>query len=283
MTPSVGQEREHIAVGKCRRWKVSGQALEADHLSCSVAWSSNYKGALSPPIETQKGTRPKPLYSTLYFHSFSSDGHIHFATSSSLPTLPIYIKTYIYMYIYIYMSPRKPADSLAHNRLCSLMTNRQRRTHITSLRMPFFTSTTLLNPDEKAHPLFPTVYRVPAMPTSPHTRTLYIMLAYHFILRTHVAPISTSPLPATLCPLYLHTHIYIYFFTYPTHCLAHEPPPPSLLNTPPASAPHFLRDALFHLQIPPEPGQKRAPPPDLCLLLSIYIYPQCGCDVNFAP
>ena len=60
------------------------------------------------------------------------------------------------------------------------------------------------------------------MPTSPHERTLYIMLAYQFILRAHVAPISTSPLPAALCPLYL--HIYIYIFTYPTHSLAHEPP-----------------------------------------------------------
>ena len=31
-------------------------------------------------------------------------------------------------------------------------------------------------------------------------------------------------------------------------------------NTPPASAPHFLRGALFHLQIPPELGRKGAPP-----------------------
>ena len=32
-------------------------------------------------------------------------------------------------------------------------------------------------------------------------------------------------------------------------------------NTPPASAPRFLRGALFHLQIPPGPGRKGAPPP----------------------
>ena len=57
------------------------------------------------------------------------------------------------------------------------------------------------------------------------------MLAYHFILHTPVAPISTSPLPAALCPLYLYTHfINNYLLTYPTHCLAHEPPPPSLLT-----------------------------------------------------
>ena len=52
------------------------------------------------------------------------------------------------------------------------------------------------------------------------------MLAYHFILHTPVAPISTSPLPAALCPLYLctHTHIYIYV------CIS------LTRNTPPASA-----------------------------------------------
>ena len=32
-------------------------------------------------------------------------------------------------------------------------------------------------------------------------------------------------------------------------------------NTPPASAPHFLRGALFHLQLLPEPERKRAPRP----------------------
>ena len=32
-------------------------------------------------------------------------------------------------------------------------------------------------------------------------------------------------------------------------------------NTPPASAPHFLRGALFHLQLLPEPDRKGHPPP----------------------
>ena len=39
-------------------------------------------------------------------------------------------------------------------------------------------------------------------------------------------------------------------------------------NTPQASAPHFLRGALFHLQNDPEPGRQRAHPPNLCILLS---------------
>ena len=133
--------------------------------------------------------------------------------------------------------------------------------------MPFLTSKTFLNPDEKGRPLvvLPSVftsYRALAMPISSHKSTLYIMLAYHFILHTHVAPISTSPLPATLCPRYLQRYIYIYLLTYPTHSLAHEPPPPCLLtdcNTPPASAPHFLRGALFTSK---STGRKRPTPPN---------------------
>ena len=101
---------------------------------------------LSPPqrpgIETQRGTHPKPLYSTLSFHSFSTDGHIHFTTKKGTPPFYFY-----------------------------------------SVFLPS---------------------RVLAMPTSPHKRTLYMMLAYHFILHTQVAPISNSRLPATLCPLYLY-------------------------------------------------------------------------------
>ena len=128
--------------------------------------------------------------------------------------------------------------------------------------------------------------RVPAMPTSPHKRTLYIVLADHFILHTPV--ISTPPLPATLCLLYLYTHIYIYLsLSSPTLPIASRMNPHRRLcslirNTPPASAPHFLRGALFHFQIPLNRGEK-GNPPDLCLLLSISTSYQCGCDVNFAP
>ena len=66
----------------------------------------------------------------------------------------------------------------------------------------------------RTHPLLnlPSVctsYLVPAIPTSPHKSTLRPMLANHFILRAQVAPISTSPLPATLCPLYLFTYVYL--------------------------------------------------------------------------
>ena len=137
MMPSVEGRRENaFAVGKRRRWKVSGQALEADHLELFGCVIERLQGRpFSPPqhpdIETQKGTRPKPLYSTLYFHSFSSDGHIHFTTSSSSLSIlpcPFYVYThikdkYVYIYIYyIYMSSRKPADSLARNRLWSPIT-----------------------------------------------------------------------------------------------------------------------------------------------------------------
>ena len=132
-----------------------------------------------------------------------------------------YIKKHIYIiYIYIIFSSRKPADSLAHDRLCSLITNTQRRTHITSLRVIFHLDNTS-EPRQKS--LSPFFYRLFLPPIAylrcqlqPHTRTLYKMLAYHFILHTHVAQISTSPLPATLCPLYL---IYIYIFFIYIYCI----------------------------------------------------------------
>ena len=99
------------------------------------------------------------------------------------------------------------------------------------------------------------------MPTSPHKRTLYIVLADHFILHTPV--ISTPPLPATLCLLYLYTHIYISLslLTYPTHCLAHEPPPPSLLTDSQHAAGKRASLPESHLQLLPETERKRARPP----------------------
>ena len=126
--------------------------------------------------------------------------------------------------------------------------------------------------------------RVPAMPTSPHKRTLYIVLADHFILHTPV--ISTPPLPATLCLLYLYTHIYIYLsLSSPTLPIASRMNPHRRLcslirNTPPASAPHFLKVTSNSSQKRSEKGHA---PPDLCLLLSNSTPCWCGCDVNFAP
>ena len=113
------------------------------------------------------------------------------------------------------------------------------------------------------------------MPASPHKRTLYIMLADHFIL--HAQVISTSPLPATLCPLYLYTHIYISLslspHLYPTHRLAHEPPPPSLLTDSQHAAgkrASLFEGCPFSRPTPPRNGAKKGtPPPDLCLLLSM--------------
>ena len=72
----------------------SRQALEAEGFEL-------LRGALfllhnAPTSRRKRAPRPKPMYSTLYFHSFSSDGHLHFTTSSSsLSTLSIL--TYIYI------------------------------------------------------------------------------------------------------------------------------------------------------------------------------------------
>ena len=102
------------------------------------------------------------------------------------------------------------------------------------------------------------------MPTSPHKRTLYIVLACHFILHTQVAPISTSPLPATLCPLYLPTYKRLCIcicISSPTLPIASHMNPHHRLSSLIRNRPHFLRGALFHFQIAPEPGRKRAPPP----------------------
>ena len=79
---------------------------------------------------------------------------------------------------------------------------------------------------------------------------------------------QTSPLPATLCPLYLYTYMY-----------PHESPPlasptgspqPCLLTDcqheqPPLTS---LGGALFHLKNGPPPTRKKAPP-NLCIILSL--------------
>ena len=190
------------------------------------------------------------------------------------------------------MSSRKPIASPTTVSGHSLLT-RTRQTHIKSLRVPFLTSKTFLNPDEKGRPLvvLPSVftsYRALAMPISSHKSTLYIMLAYHFILHTHVAPISTSPLPATLCPRYLQRYIYIYIYisspTLPiaSHMNPHRRVCSLICNTPPASAPHFLRGALFTSKstgrtrpTPPNPFQ----PPSVWLRCQLHpmklIFAQC--------
>ena len=59
--------------------------------------SPDYRLHNAPTSRRKRAPRPKPMYSTVYFHSFSSDGHIHFTTSSSsVSTLPCSL---IYIYI----------------------------------------------------------------------------------------------------------------------------------------------------------------------------------------
>ena len=74
--------------------------------------------------------------------------------------------------------------------------------------------------------------------------------------------ISTSSLPATLCPLYLYIHVCI--LTRPADTLAHRPPHNHLCSlisdTHQANDIIYLRGALFHLQNASEPRRKRAPP-----------------------
>ena len=80
---------------------------------------------------------------------------------------------------------------------------------------------------------------------------------------SQVMAISTSPLPAPLCPLYLYRHIYIYILT---KTLSASPTRPhdrlwSLIsNTKLANSHKLFEGALFHLQNTPEPGRKRATP-----------------------
>ena len=149
--------------------------------------------------------------------------------------------------------------------------------------MPFLTSKTFLNPDEKGHPLvvLPSVftsYRALAMPISSHKSTLYIMLAYHFILHTHVAPISTSPLPATLCPRYLQRYIYIYISSPTLPIASHMNPHRRVCSL---IATRHRQARLTSLGVPfspPNPPDEKGPPPQ------IHFNPhQCGCDVNFTP
>ena len=113
------------------------------------------------------------------------------------------------------------------------------------------------------------------------------MLAYHFILHTPVAPISTSPLPAALCPLYLYTHfINNYLLTYPTHCLAHEPPPPSLLTDSQHAAgkrASLLEGCPFSPPTPPGSRAKKGTPPRPYVFYFVFLPLRCGCDVSFAP
>ena len=86
--------------------------------------------------------------------------------------------------------------------------------------------------------------------------------------------------------LFVHSNcIHICIFT--KACRLARPCAPHLCslisNTQQTSAPHFLRGALFHLQIAPEPGRKRAPPRNLCILLLVSTPYRGGCDVNFTP
>ena len=93
------------------------------------------------------------------------------------------------------------------------------------------------------------------------------MLANHFILHAPGVAISTSPLPATLRPLYPNI---IVSSPKPAHGLAHGPPTAMISNTHQASDPHFLRGALFHFQNAPEPGCKRPPPQHLYSTFCFY-------------
>ena len=95
------------------------------------------------------------------------------------------------------------------------------------------------------------------------------MIAYHFILRARVAPISTFRLLSTHA--HTHTHIYISSPTLPivSHMNPHCRLCSLIHNTPPTSAPHFLKGCPFSPPNPREPGRKRAPPAELYLLLSI--------------
>ena len=104
------------------------------------------------------------------------------------------------------------------------------------------------------------------MPTSPHKRTLYIVLADHFILHTPV--ISTPPLPATLCLLYLYTHTYIYIYI-SLSLSPHLPYPLPRAWTPTAVSAHWFATRRRQARLtswkspptPPRNGAKKGTPP----------------------
>jgi len=81
----------------------------------------------------------------------------------------------------------------------------------------------------------------------------------------HPSNINPTTSGYSLSSLPIHTYIYIYIslslLTYPTHCLAHEPPPPSLLTDSQHAAGKRASLPESHLQLLPETERKRARPP----------------------
>ena len=104
------------------------------------------------------------------------------------------------------------------------------------------------------------------MPTSPHKRN--VSLSLHLARSSHSnINLTTSGYSLSTDSTYTHTHtgiyIYISILTYPTHCLAHEPPPPSLLTDSQHAAGKRVslpEGCPFSPPTPPGTGAKRAPP-----------------------
>ena len=100
--------------------------------------------------------------------------------------------------------------------------------------MPFFTSKPPLNLDKKGAP-----------PNPPSGDCDVNLTPYIQVILVRCSPITSS---CTLTSLQYQLH------HFQLHLCS------LIRNTQQASAPHFFKDPLFHLQNAPEPGRKQAPP-----------------------